>query len=58
MMPHPTMLHATSDLRRWDLLAIADRERRAANVGDPALQWRPPVARVLAVVALALGLRI
>ena len=57
MMPHPTTNHLIGDLRRQDLLAAVERERRAAGVSGPALPWRPSAFRALALVTLALGFR-
>ena len=57
MVPHPNTIVTFADLHRQDLLAGAARERRAAGVSGPALQWRPLAIRVAAVVAVFLGVR-
>ena len=57
MFEHPNTIVTSGDLHRQDLLATAARERRAAGVSSPALSWRPLAVRVLALVALSLGLR-
>ena len=57
MVPHPDSIVTSAALHREDLLAAAARERRAAGVSGPALQWHPLAVRVLALVALFLGVR-
>ena len=57
MIPHPTTIHAIADLRRRDLLADAERERRADIAAALDLQWRPLPVPVLTLMALLLGLR-
>ena len=56
MIITPTEIRVT-DNRRQDLLATAARERSAAGVSGPAIEWRSLAARVAAVVALVFGLR-
>jgi hypothetical protein len=57
MFEHPNTIVTSGDLHRQDLLATAARERRAATVEAPALPWRMLAIRVVAVVALCLGVR-
>ena len=57
MFPHPDALVTFVELRHQDLLATAARERQAATAAAPALQWHTLAFRVVAFVALALGLR-
>ena len=49
--------NCVTDNRRQDLLATAARERSAAGVSGPAIEWRSLATRVAALVALCLGLR-
>ena len=56
MIITPTEIRVT-DNRRQDLLATAARERSAAGVSGPAIEWHSLAARVAAVVALCLGMR-
>ena len=57
MLSHPNTIITAAGLHRDDLLAIAARERQAATVAAPALPWRTLAIRVVAVVALCLGVR-
>jgi hypothetical protein len=57
MFSHPNTIITAAGLHRDDLLATAIRERRAATVEAPALPWRAIAIRVVAVVALCLGVR-
>jgi hypothetical protein len=57
MFEHPNTIVTSGDLHRQDLLATAARERQAATVLAPALPWRMVAVRVVAIVALCLGMR-
>ena len=57
MFRHPDTIIMFAGLHREELLNSHGRERRAAGVSGPALSWRPLAIRVLALVALSLGLR-
>ena len=57
MFPEANTIITFADMHREDLLTTAVRERRAAGVSGPALQWRPLAIRVVAFVALCLGIR-
>jgi hypothetical protein len=57
MFEHPNTIVTSGDLHRQDLLATAARERQAATVLAPALPWRTVAVRVVAIVALCLGMR-
>jgi len=57
MFPEANTIITFADMHREDLLTTAARERRSAGVSGPALQWRPLAIRVVAVVALCLGVR-
>jgi hypothetical protein len=56
MFPEANTTITFADMHREDLLATAARERRMAGVSGPALSWRPLAVRVLALVAVLLGL--
>ena len=56
MIITPTEIRVT-DNRRQDLLATAARERSAAGVSGPTIEWRSLAARIAAVVTLCLGMR-
>jgi hypothetical protein len=55
MVPNPSTFITLADLHRQDLLATAERERRAATVAAPAPSWRALAIRVVAFVVLFLG---
>ena len=55
MIITPTEIRVTQN-RHQDLLATAARERSAAGISGPAIEWRSLAARVAAVVALCLGM--
>ena len=57
MFEHPNTIVTSGDLHRQDLLATAARERQAAPLVASALPWRMVVVRVVAIVALCLGIR-
>jgi hypothetical protein len=57
MFTHPDTVITSAGLHRQDLLATATRERRAAGVSGPALEWRSLAIRISAFVALVLGVR-
>jgi hypothetical protein len=57
MIPHPRNVQIVTNLRRDELLTIVEREHRATRAGAPTPQRRSPVVFVLALVALAFGLR-
>ena len=57
MFEHPNTIVTSGDLHRQDLLATAARERQAAAFVVPALPWRTVAVRVVALVALCLGMR-
>ena len=57
MFSHPNTIITSAGLHREDLLATAARERQAGSVAAPALPWRMLAIRVVAVVALCLGVR-
>jgi hypothetical protein len=57
MFSHPNSIITSADLHRQDLLATAARERQTATVLVPALPWRMVAVRVVAIVALFLGMR-
>jgi hypothetical protein len=57
MFSHPNSIITSADLHREDLLATAARERQAASLVAPALPWRTVAVRVVAIVALCLGMR-
>ena len=57
MGPHPNTILTFAELHRQDLMATHARERRAAGVSGPAIEWRSRAARVAALVALCLGMR-
>ena len=57
MALHPDTIIAFAGLHREELDATAASERRTPGVSGPDLQWRPLALRVLALVAVFLGLR-
>jgi hypothetical protein len=57
MFEHPNTIVTSGDLHRQDLLATAARERQAASAAAQALPWRMLAIRVVALVALCLGIR-
>ena len=57
MVPHPNTIVTFAALHREDLLATTARERRAAGIPGPALQWRTLAIHVASVVAVFLGVR-
>ena len=57
MFSHPNSIITSADLHREDLLATAARDRQAAPLEAPALPWRTVAVRVVAIVALCLGMR-
>ncbi len=57
MFHHPDTIFTLTDLHREDLLATAAHQRRTATVVAPALPWRTLAIRVVAFVALFLGVR-
>jgi hypothetical protein len=58
MIAHPTPIRDVLHLRRQEMLTIAQREHRAAAVTAPTPPWRQQALRGLALLALALGLRV
>ena len=57
MVPHPNTIITFAELHRQDLLATATHERQAATVVAPALPWHTLAIRVVAFVALFIGVR-
>jgi len=57
MFTHPDTIITFADLHRDELLTTATRERQAATVAAPPLPWRMLAIRVVAFVALCLGVR-
>lgn len=57
MFSHPNTIITFAELHRQDLLATATHERQAATVVAPALPWRMLAVRVVAFVAMFLGVR-
>ncbi len=57
MALHPDTIITFAGLHRAELDATSARDRQVAGVSGPALPWRPLAIRVVAFVALVLGLR-
>ena len=55
MIPHPTTIHAVTELRRQDLLTAVEHERQAATIAGTVLPWRQLAVCAITLVALALG---
>jgi hypothetical protein len=55
MIPHPTTIQVVTELRRWEVLTTAGRERQVATAAGTVLPWRHLAVCAVTLVASALG---